>query len=270
MAFLKKFWSFLKKDFLITVSYRVNLIIGFFGMFIGILKFGFMAHFLQAGNTFPTISKYGGSLISYLVTGGIFMSYVSVAMNSFRSTIRSEQSMGTLEYLLLSNTPIHQIVLFSGLSSFLWTTLDSSAIFIMVAVLFGVQMKVNLLLSLLILALTVICISGIGLMSAGIIMVTKKGDPVGWIFTTLTGLLSGVFYPVSVLPSYLRAISFVLPPTYAMHALRKALLVGASFHSVEKQIFILVAMSLVTVPAGILTFRWGFNEARRRGSLIEY
>lgn len=239
-------------------------------MFIGILKFGFMAHFLQAGNTFPLINKYGGSLISYLVTGGIFMSYVNVAMNSFRSTIRSEQSMGTLEYLLLSNTPIYQIVLFSGLSSFFWTTIDSSLVFIMIAVLFGVQMKVNILLSLLILTLTVICISGIGLMSAGIIMVTKKGDPVGWIFTTLTGLLSGVFYPISVLPQYLKALSYILPPTYAMYALRKALLVGASFHSVEKQIFILIAMSLITVPAGIFTFRWGFNEARRRGSLIEY
>ncbi len=268
--FFVRFLNFLKRDFLIMISYKVNLILGILGMFFSVLKFGFMAHFLQAGNSFPSIASYGGDLISYLITGSIFMSYVSVAMNSFKSTIRSEQVSGTLEYLLLSNTPLYQIIVFSGISNFLWTTLDAASVLIIVSVIFNIEMNVNVGLALFILLLSVICISGIGLASAGIIMVTKKGDPIGWIFTTLTGILSGVFYPISFLPKWMRVFSYILPPTYALSVLRKALLSGSSFASVRSQIIILLLMTIVTVPLGIIIFRWGFNKARVDGSLIEY
>ncbi len=267
---LRKFFNFLKRDFLIMVSYKVNLILGIAGMFVGVLRFGFMAHFLKTGNSFPAISVYGGDLLSYLITGGIFMSYLSVSMNSFASTIRSEQVSGTLEYLLLSNTPVYQIILFSGISNFLWTTVDTASVLVIVYSIFNFEMNVNIGLSLFVLFLSVACMSGIGLMSAGIIMVTKKGDPIGWIFTTLTGLLSGVFFPVSVLPKWIRIFSYALPPTYALQALRKALLVGASFGSVKTEILVLLAMSAFTVPLGIAMFRRGFDRARIDGSLVEY
>ncbi len=270
LIFFRKLFIFLRRDFLITVSYKVNLIIGLFGMFIGVLKFGFMAKFLSLGNTFPLINKSGGDLISYLITGGIFMSYVSVSVNSFKSTIRSEQSMGTLEYLLISNTPLYQILLFNAISNFLWTTIDSVSIFVVVLAIFNFKTNINLWLTVFILLLSIVCISGIGLASAGIIMVTKKGDPIGWLFTTITGLVSGIFYPISVLPKALRLFSYVFPTTYAMEALRRALISGATFKSVETQIIVLICMALLTVPLGILVFTWGFNRARIDGSLSQY
>lgn len=198
------------------------------------------------------------------------MGYVSVAMNSFHSAIRSEQSMGTLEYLLMSDTPLWQILTFSGITSFLWTTLNVGMIFVFLVVVFNVQMEINIWLSLFVLVLSVICIGGIGLTSAGIIMVTKRGDPVSWTFTTLSGLVSGVFFPISVLPIWIRWTSYMMPTTYALRALRKTLLVNATLSMVEKDILVLILMSLVTVPMGLMTFRWGFNKAREKGSLVEY
>jgi len=268
--FFVKFVNFVIRDFFIAISYKINLVIGMIGMFFGVLKFGFMAHFLQFGNSFPSLSSYGGSLISYLITGGIFMSYVNVAMNSFKSAIRSEQISGTLEYLLLSDTPIYQIIIFSGISNFLWTTLDAISVLLVVSVIFDMKMNINFGLSLFIILITIICISGIGFASAGIIMVTKKGDPIGWLFTTLTGVLSGVFYPISFLPKWIRFFSYLLPPTYALKALRKALLTGSSFASVKSQIYVLLLMTIITVPIGVFVFKKGYDRARVEGSLIEY
>lgn len=268
--FFRKLWSFVKRGFIISFSYKTYAVLGVLGIFIGVLKFGFMAGFLQKGNSFPLLTPYGGDLMAYLITGSVYMSYVGVAMNSFQSAIRSEQSMGTLEYLLMSNTPLSQMILFSGVSSFIWTTISVGAIFLIMISVFDIEMNVNVLLSIFILLLSVVCISGIGLISAGVIMVTKKGDPVSWVFTTLSGLVSGVLYPVETLPKFLQRISYFLPPTYGIRALRKSLLVGATFLSVRMDVSTLLLMSLITIPLGLFIFRWGFNKAREKGSLVEY
>lgn len=270
MKFAVKLWIFVKRGFAINFSYKVYAVLGILGMLIGVLRFGFMAQFLQNGNSFPALSAYGGNLMAYFITGGAYMGYVSVAMNSFQSAIRSEQSMGTLEYLLMSDTPLWQILAFSGITGFLWTTLNIGTIFAFLALVFDVQMKINVELSLFVLVLSIVCIGGIGLISAGIIMVTKKGDPVSWIFTTLSGLVSGVFFPVSVLPGWIRWTSYVMPTTYAIRALRKALLVNATLADVKTSVLILLLISLITVPVGLATFKWGFDKAREKGSLVEY
>ncbi len=252
MSFLKKLWIF------------TYAILGIASMLIGVLRFGFMANFLQEGNTFPMLEPYGGDLMAFLITGTMYMSYVSVALDSFRNSIRSEQTMGTLEYLLMSNTPLWQLLIFNGINSFIWTTINVGVIFLFLVLIFDIQMTINIILS------SIICISGIGLMSAGVIMVTKMGDPISWIFSTLSGLVSGVLYPISILPAWLRSFSYFLPPTYALSALRKSLLTGATFADVKNEIIVLIIMSLLTIPLGLLLFRFGFNKARETGSLIEY
>ncbi|PNS01581.1 hypothetical protein X927_00540 [Petrotoga mexicana DSM 14811] len=61
-----------------------------------------------------------------------------------------------------------------------------------------------------------------------------------------------------------------IPSTYALSALRKSLLTGATFVDVKNEIIVLIIMSLLTIPLGLLLFRFGFNKARETGSLIEY
>jgi len=68
----------------------------------------------------------------------------------------------------------------------------------------------------------------------------------------------------------MQKISAGLPPTYALSALRKALIVGAGFAEVQREVGILALMSLITVPLGVLIFQRGFNRARREGTLVEY
>lgn len=68
---------------------------------------------------------------------------------------------------------------------------------------FGVNLgNGNYLGVLVVLILTIVAFSGLGIMAASFIMVTKRGDPV----TTLVGgvglLLGGVYYPVELLPSW--------------------------------------------------------------------
>jgi len=261
---------FLKRNYVTLISYKTSLALSVLGGFIGLLQFTFMGKFLGDGNSFPALAQYGGNLLAYLIIGTAFTSFLGVSLGSFQSTMRAEQQMGTLEYLLLSNTPLELILIYSGLVNYLHALLNVVLLLMIVIWVFGVAMDVNILGASISMVLTITSLSGIGLISAGIIIMTKVGDPISWAMTTLTGLFSGVLFPVEYLPSYLRPISYMLPTTYALHVLRMSLLKNASMNEIMPYLALLLAISLVTIPLGFIILRMGFNYARRKGSLAQY
>lgn len=270
LASAYKAWLFMKRGLLSTLSYRTALVLAIFSGFLSIVQFGMMARFVSQGNSFPLIEQYGGDLLAYLIIGSTFTSFVGVALNSFQEAIRSEQQMGTLEHLLMTDLSLASIVLYSALWNFLNALLNTGILFLVTVALFNVSLSINLVLTLFTLLLTVFSLSGIGMISAGIILVTKQGDPVGWTFTTLTGLLAGVLFPVEMLPDWLQAVSSVLPTTHALRALRLTLIHHAGWHDVQSEFLFLVATLTLTFPCGLLAFKIGLNRARRSGSLAEY
>jgi len=265
-----KLYLFLKRFVITFISYKVGLALGILGGFTGLLQFSFMGEFLSDGNTFPMLERYGGNLLAYLIIGTAFTSFVGVSLNSFQGTIRSEQQMGTLEYLLISNTRLELILVYSGLMNYISAFINVSILLAVVIFVFNVPLDINLTGAFFAMMLTITSLSGIGLMSAGVIIVTKVGDPITWAFTTLTGLLSGVLFPIEYLPNYLKAVSAILPTTHALHALRMALIQNAGFSEIFPQLFVLIIMTLITVPLGFAAIRLGFNRARKVGSLVQY
>ena len=178
--------------------------------------------------------------------------------------------MGTLEFLLLSNTRLEVVLLLSGLMNFLQTLINVVLLLFVVVVVFGIPMSINLPAAALSLVLTITSMSGIGLISAGVIIVTKVGDPIGWAFTSLAGLLSGVLFPVEFLPPLLQHVSAVLPTTYALQALRLSLISDAPMVQIAPHLVLLTIITLITLPLGLVAVRLGFLHARKTGSLVQY
>lgn len=265
-----KAYVFIKRGFINMLSYRMAFVLMLLSIFIGAVQYYFVARFLGEGHEFPLLAPYGGNLMGYLVIGTTFMNFVGVSLNSFQGAIRGEQQMGTLEFLLMSDTPLYQILAYSALWNFVYTCLSTSVIFLIVVFVLGMDINVNLGTAIFILLLSVTCMSGFGLISAGIIMVTKQGDPITWVFGTLSGLLSGAMFPIELLPPFLRTISVALPTTHALIALRKTVMVHAGLEEVWSQILVLIVLTALTLPIGLAVFRWGFNRARIDGSLAEY
>lgn len=263
-------YVFVKRGFTSMLSYKMALVLTLLGLFIGVVQFYFVAKFLGEGHEFPLLAPYGGNLMGYLIIGTTFMSFVGVSLNSFQGAIRGEQQMGTLEFLLMSDTPLHEVLIYSTLWNFVSACLSASIIFFAVVFVFGMDINVNFGASLFIWLLSIVCMAGFGLMSAGIIMVTKRGDPITWAFSTLSGLLSGAMFPVELLPPLLRRVSVALPHTHALIALRKTVMVHAGFREVKSQILALLVITALTFPIGLAVFQWGFNRARVDGSLSEY
>jgi ABC-2 type transport system permease protein len=128
----------------------------------------------------------------------------------------------------------------------------------------------NLVGALITLILTIICFSSLGIISASFIMVLKQGDPINWVFSALSGLLGGVFYPITVLPQWLQMFSYILPITYSLNAMRLALLQGYSLEALAPDILALMLFSVVMLPFSILAFRYAVRRAKVDGSLTQY
>ncbi|QTA38010.1 ABC transporter permease [Thermosipho ferrireducens] len=270
IKFFLKLFSFIKRDIIIWFSYRTQFILGFLSGFVGIIQFGLIGKFIAGGNYFPLIEKYGGDILAYFITGSVFMSYTNLALSTFKTSIQREQNMGTLEYFLLSETPFWQLFIFNFLSKFLFTTINIIIMFFALVWFFSVEINPNIFSALLVLIVVMLPLSGIGLLSAAMILITKRGDPIGWIYFTLSGLFSGIYYPIEIMPFPLRGVSYLLPTTYGMDLLRKTLLKGYDIIKIKEGLLIILTMGLIIAPLGIWLFNTNFNKARKDGTLTWY
>jgi ABC-2 type transport system permease protein len=266
----KKVVAFIKRDLLNESSYKLAFLMQFFGIFLSVATFYFLSRLFGATAN-PYLKSYGGDYFSFVLIGIAFMGYLGVSLNSLSSTIRTAQVKGTLEALLVTQTEIPTIILSSSAYSFIFTSLRVIVYLLIGVLLFGVSMKgANYLGALLILILTITAFGSIGIVSASFVMILKKGDPVTWIFTAFSGLLGGVYYPVSVLPEWLQKFSWLLPITHSMEGMRLALLQGYPLEKIAFHIGVLAAFSGVMLPLSILFFKYGVNRAKMDGSLIQY
>src|SRR5262249_57095780 len=122
------------------------------------------------------------------------------------------QVTGTRESLFVSATPLWSVLISGALWDFLWTWAVATMTMGVAILVFGVRLHANIAAALLVIALTALALSGVGLASAGIILVTKRGDPVTWFIGIASGVLAGGVFPVRVLPVALPVVPLLFPP----------------------------------------------------------
>jgi ABC-2 type transport system permease protein len=264
-----KVYVFLKRSWITFTTYKMQLAMRYASLFVGLTFFYFFSQLMDSAQV-PQMARYGNSVARFILVGVVFQSVVSISLGSFSASIRNEQMMGTLEFLLMSNTPLLGILFMNSLWSFVRAILNTALVFLVVTYVFKIYFAISILPALLVLIFSILALSGIGLMSAGMILAFKQGDPVTWIFSMLSALLSGVLFPVEILPPFLRGIANFLPTTHALMALRKALILGAGFESIAPHLLALDLFAMVTLPLGFLVSMWGFSKALQEGSLAQY
>ena len=252
------------------VSYRLSFLLQFFGIFFSVTTFFFVSKLLgKAVN--PYLTSYGGDYFSYVLIGIAFSGFLGTGLGTFSSTISSAQSQGTLEAMLVTPTRLAAIVTFSSLWSFLFTAFNVFIYLLFGALFFNLNLsKANVLAATIILFLTIIIFSGIGIVSASFIMVLKRGDPINWLFGSFSSLLGGTYFPITVLPAWLQKASYFIPLFYALRAMRHAVLQGYTFLMLGKDITILCIFAICILPISLFCFRFAVKRAKIEGSLVTY
>ncbi len=258
------------RDFQSEISYKTSFILQFAGIFVTVLLWYFMAKFI--GNAVKvTVSGKPADYFAFVLIGIAAMRFLNTASSSFSTRLRNEQMTGTLEAMIITPTSIPTIV-FSWAGWDFFMALISMLITFLLGI-FAFGMKINIAglpVFFLVLTLTVLAFSSVGILSASFIMVLKKGDPVNFLVTNVSALLGGVFFPVDILPEWLQYIAKAIPITWALDAMRKSLIHGCGFHGTSKEILILAGFVAALLPLSLLIFRWALGKAKRDGTLVQY
>jgi len=262
--------AFMKRDISLSLSYRLSFALQLFGIFFSVASFYFVSRLFGAALV-PQLAQYGGDYFSFVLIGLAFTGYLGLSLSNFSSSIREGQTTGTLEIMLLSPTRLSVILLSSSVWSYVMATVNVIIYLVVGALVFGFNVsQANLLTAFVVLVLSIASFSGIGILSAAMVLIVKRGDPIAWLFGGASSLLAGVFYPISVLPDWLAPFSRILPLTYALDGMRLAMLKGYSLYQVRLDVLVLLGFTLVLTPISFLVFRIALRRAKKEGSLIQY
>jgi ABC-2 type transport system permease protein len=107
-------------------------------------------------------------------------------------------------------------------------------------------------------------------MSASFTILFKRGNPINWGISVLSWLLGGVYYPVSILPEWLRSLAAFIPMTHALELLRLSLITDRGMEHMESPLLILTLWTVIGLPFSFWCFAWSLNRARMKGNLGHY
>lgn len=263
--------AFLKRDFIAEISYRVSFVLQFLNIFFSVGIFYFLSQLIDKAGSIPSLEAYGNDYFSFVLIGVAFGGYFGLGLSSFASNLRQAQTTGVLEAMLTTPISIPMIILASSQWDYLFTTLKVFVYLILGVGFLNVQLgDVNYLAACVILILTIITFSSLGIIAASFIMVLKRGDPITWAFNALSVLLGGVYYPISILPDWLQIIARIFPITYTLEAMRKALLTSATFSELLPEIIALSIFSIILLPLSLYIFKYSVRRAKIDGSLTHY
>jgi len=263
-------WQFVKRDFIENISYRFTFLMQSFGMFVQVGIFYFLSTLIGSAAS-PHLEEYGGNYFPFVMIGIVFMSFVTLVQNGIKTKIERLQTTGTLEALLVTRTKPGVLISFSMLYDLLFT-ITNSFIYLFICLLFFRMHfdQPNILGGVVVLMLTILSLLPIGIGSAAFILVFKKGDPINFIISNASRLLAGVWYPVAVLPLFLKKIGYFLPLTHSLEAARKTILMGEPLWAVRDHLLYLSVFTIVMLPFSLWIFSKSIERAKQTGSLAKY
>jgi ABC-2 type transport system permease protein len=210
-----------------------------------------------------------GRVTTILLVGAVVWAYLGIIFEILTETVAWERWEGTIEYTFMAplSRPIHLFGM--GLFAIVYGIIRAILLFGVVALFFDVNVGgANFLAALVILLIASIPFIGIGMMTAVLPLISpEKGTQLGFIAQGILLVVSGVYYPVSVLPEWMQWLATISPATYALDGMRDAILEGDGIAMMWDEIWPLIVIGFVSIPLGLEVFRRGERYAKQHGKL---
>ncbi len=211
------------------------------------------------------------ALTLYLIIGTAVWSYLSVTFDGITDMINIERWEGTIEHTFMA--PISR---FTHMFGSCWYAVIHGIFYtfvqlLIVASFFNLDLsRANYLTAVFVLVLGSISFIGLGIGASTLpLLFTERGAQMSYIIKAVVLLVSGVYYPVEVLPIWMQAIARISPATYVLNGLRDALQNNAPIWSltVWASTWPLLISAVVSVPLGLWVFGIAERYAKRTGRL---
>jgi ABC-2 type transport system permease protein len=212
----------------------------------------------EIGQVKPSDTEY---IVLYLLIGTLVWRFLSIIFIWITELISIERWEGTIEYTLMA--PVRRIVHVAGQTIFAiaYSLIFTSIILVVTTMFFDLNLsQANLAGGLVMLLSGSFSFVGISIMASSLpLLFPERGAQMTHVFIAILLLISGVYYPVEVLPDFLERLSKFSPATYVLEGARQALLEGTPTAQLWDQIWPVILLGIVLIPFGM----WVFGQAER-------
>ncbi len=207
--------------------------------------------------------------VLYLLVGTIAWRFLGIIFENIGEVIAWERWEGTIEYTFMSPVPRLTHLLGMCAATLVRALAFSIAILACVTLFVPVDLShANVLSAIVLLAVGALAFVGLGIASAAFpLMWTEKGLQMAYIVQAVVLLVSGVYYPVSVLPAWMQVLSTISPATYVIRGMRSALMDGADLASLWPEVWPALVVGALSIPLGLRLFVAVERYAKKTGRL---
>jgi ABC-2 type transport system permease protein len=265
---LNALFGFAERQLHVVKRYWVWEVVWLFYSLVSVLSIGFLASGLG------TLGVEGGSFDLhkaqlYLLIGALLWGYLSLVFMEAAYAISWERWEGTIEYTFMA--PIRRVTHLSGICLFAigYGLARTFVVLLVAAAMFKLDFShADIPGALAVLAASTVPLIGLSILTSVLPLLSpQKGEQMSVALQGFLLLVSGVYYPLSVLPLPMQIAGAGSPLTYALQGIRSSLLDGAGVQAQLPTIGILLVMGAVMIPLSLWVFSWAENRAKRLGLL---
>ncbi|MGC8543926.1 MAG: ABC transporter permease [Vulcanisaeta sp.] len=246
------------------ISYKTQVLLTAINWVIPVFIYFFIGVTLGFGR-FSVIRNY----TAFMVIGTAFQGYFSASVVTLAGRIRNEELIGTLEYLIASPLRPMALMIYSTVWGLVINSISAVAV-LAIGLGLGVYYKINIVSTILFLLLYLASIIGLNLIAGAVVLIVKQGNPVALFTSVASNLLGGVVFPISILPTWLRYISYALSLTWALSGLRGSMLNGLGLPQLMNYLWPLALLAIIYLMIGIALSNYAFAIILRNGTVHMY
>lgn len=260
--------AFFVRDVRLARSYHAAFGLEVLQALFSVASFHFLARYVESGGWSGT---RGPRYFAFALVGLAFFDYLAVSLAALEGSVEEARSNGTLEAVLVTQASLPVMLIGSVLYHFTLTAIRTAVYVLWGVLLFDFPWRTaHWGAALVVLLVSIGSFIGLGVLSVSFLLVYKRGNPGKWLIVGLAGLVSGVMYPVSVLPEPLQWLAWLLPITYSLEAMRGALLGGAGLAELWPLLRALLLFAVVLLPLSFAAFGWALRRTRIDGTLTHF
>jgi len=255
-----RIWALVLRHIHIWRSSVMRLIDSIYWPAVSMVMWGFMTQYLMPQASF--VAQAAGVLLS-----GLLLWEVVVRGNlSLSIAFLEEMWSRNLGHLFVS--PIRSWEMATGIivAALLRTLLGLIPVSLMAWAFFGYSIYSLGLPLVAFFAILQMFSWSIGLAMSGLVMrVGQSAESFAWAAVFILMPVSGVYYPIGILPHWLQAIAHGLPTSYVFEGMR-AIMAEKTVH--WDLLAFAFGLSAVYLVVGFQIFQWFFRSSRRAGTLL--
>nr|MBN1228613.1 ABC transporter permease [Anaerolineae bacterium] len=212
--------------------------------------------------------------IGFVVVGGAMTAFWLNVLWSMASQLYWDKDAGNLELYIVSPGPMMAILLGMSIGGLVFAGVRAVVILVLGSLLFGVVYSTgSLILLVLVFAVTMIALYGMGMMFASVFLAAgREAWHLSNLFQEPIYLASGFYFPVKAMGFWVATIASIIPLTLGLDAMRQLLFTSdptLGFLSVPIEIAVLLVLCVFFITGAYFMLNKLEEIGRREGRLTE-